>query len=244
MRKVNLGCAIASVLMLCACAQTPSAASKAGNEATAAEVLAKFWGAAPGSAREAMSLGLLRSIADDTTLKAAGARKPFLVSDEKYWGQLEREGYAMLQDDQLRRVAALKLKLLQDATVDECQAYLAGSTSGAWLGPDAEKWRRRLSRASDEDFWTWLQLSKQALLERARRIDEPAPAMTEREHNSAFATLVMSMPESIREDMFSVAARPGEPNAADVCRFAVQLLKAQTTASGPALRIGYATGPK
>jgi hypothetical protein len=244
MRKLTLGCAVLSLLILCACAQGPNAASKQAAAASAAEMLAKVWGAEPGSAREAISSGLLRSMVDDPVLIAAAGRRPLLVSDEKYWGQLEREGYAMLQDDVLRRVASLKLKLLQDATADECQSYLTATASGAWLGPDAEMWRRRLSRASDEDFWSWLQLSKQALLERARRIDETAYAMTEREYNSAFATLVMSLPESIREEMFSVAARPGEPKAADVCRFAVQILRAQSTASGPALRIGYAAGPK
>lgn len=241
-RVLSIMWTVVAALALSACAASPYSASSA-SLSSAGELLARTWGAAPGSSREALSKEIVRSLAEDPAFAAASSRKPAFVSDEKFWAQFENEGFAMLPDAELRQAAALKLRLLQDATPGECQSYVATLSSGAWLSPESEQWRARLARASDEDFWSSMQLSKRALLERARRIDEPALTLTEKEYITAFGILMLSMPEAVRTEMLSLGERSGEPKAADACRFAVHLLKAQTTASGASLRIGYVAAP-
>lgn len=229
---------------LVGCAQQPTAASGEASISNAAELLARAWGAEKGTSREALALGVVRSIVGDPVLAAAWKSKPTFTSDEVFWNRLEKEGFAMLSDDALRRAVKLKLKLLQDATPEECASYHAMTASGAIFGPESEKWRKRLSRASDDDFWQSMQLSKEAILERARRLNETPLILSKKEYEGALSYIILALPLSTREELLAAAQRGAEMSANEACRFGIEMLKVQAEIAGQdaylPLRIGYA----
>lgn len=237
-RRVQSAVAVALVVALAGCAPVLTEAARNSNILAAADALAAYWGGDANSSRQALARQQLRAAMTDPNIADAWRAKPMLVSDESYGMQLEREGFAMLSDQALQRAASLRLRMLMDATAEECSSYVALNASGAWMAPEGAAWRRRLARVSDDDFAQSLQLSLQAIAERARRLNEPAFMLSEAEQQRAFGELVVAVPKSIRDEMFSASKSNSEPKPSDLCRFVVELLRVQATSSGNALRVG------
>jgi hypothetical protein len=246
--KTAVGGLLALLLLatVSGCTFAPTAASRDTSASVAAELVARAWGGERGSSREALAFAFVRSLLDDRALAEAWKSKPALTSHEAYYDQLEKEGSSMLPDEALRRAAMLKLRLLEGATPDECASYQAMLSSGAVFGADGEKWRRRLTRASDDDFWQSLQLSKDAILERARRISEKPLVISKRDQEAAFAYLVFALPSATREELLAMADKSSDAlSGKDTCKFAAALLRIQAESRGPEayipLRLWYAT---
>ncbi len=239
------GLTLGWIALVCACAQVPTAASRDAAVSTTAELLARSWGAERGSSREALAQGVMRGFIEDPVLREAWKSKPLFTSDEAFWNQLQKEGSAMLPDEALRRNATLLVNMLETATPDECVSYQSVVKSGAPLGVEGEKWRRRLARASDDDFMRSMQFSKDAVSERVRRLNERPLTITRREYEAAFGRLMLALPMAEREAMMEAVQREDAGSNSQMCRFAAHLFRVQSELSGSdvhiPLRLFYAT---
>jgi hypothetical protein len=240
--RILLAAALLTVFMT-GCATGPTPATREAILKTTAELIAEFWSAGPGSPRSAIAQEILRPLFEDPQVQEAFNRKPFLSSAETYWNKLEAEGLALLPDEELRRGVTLRLSLLRGATKDECASYLAVNASGAWLGPEGKSWRQRLARTTDVEFATALRLQVEAIRTRARRLAEPAFSLSQAQYARALGQLALSLPREA-QDRITAAMERGidsnpAANAAEACEVAVDLLTAQESATGNALRVFF-----
>jgi hypothetical protein len=231
---------IASILLSgCAAPQQPTGESLRA----AAEAYAAFWGATPQSNRAEEANRQFAVALTDARLLDAWRKKPLFISDEAYWTRLEREGAPLLPDEDLRIAAQARGRLFEGISEQECISYKKVSSNGAWLSPDGDAWRKRLARASDEDFRTITSVSIRAAQARAASLDSEAFSLSRQQQISASATLSYLLNTSDRDLIRRSSESGADVAPKDFCHLMSVLLTAQSHSSGDVLRLFFVLQP-
>lgn len=230
-----------AVIVLSGCAAPPRPTGESLR--AAAEAYAAFWGATPQSSRAEEANRQFAAALTDTRLLEAWRRKPFLLSDDAYWNRLEREGAPLLSDDDLKIAAEARGRLLAGVSAQECTSYQKVTASGAWLSTDGEAWRKRLARASDDDFRTITSMSIRAVQARAASLDAKTYSLSKQQQMSALGTLMYLLNADDRDLLRRSVESSGEVEPKEFCRIASAILTAQSLSSGDVLRLFFVMQP-
>ena len=140
-------------LALGGCGSSPSmtSAQLASLAQQVAAIEASEWGLAPGLPRETKLRGWVSNLLASPSVMEAAKEKPASMS-WKQWGEgLAADGLPLFSDEVLRRFLSARARLHSEATDAECAAKMRVDT-GRGSPIDADIWRQRLARVSEDDF--------------------------------------------------------------------------------------------
>jgi len=193
------------------------------------------WGLSKGVPREAKLRDESKRLLSDPAFAAAMNKRPQWVASEDWINRLELEGYPLLTDDELRRFLGASSRLLNEATDAECAAFmrLKSGDFGPRAGADGAIWRQRLARISEDDFDIYTRTQTDALLARARRIDELPVTLSEAEYMSGLDALAPYFPEVTRKKIEPFLDKdPTKLTPMEACTLKRAMLSAQSQVRG------------
>lgn len=172
--KITTGL-LALSLALGGCRSSPSLTPPQLASATqeVAATLTSEFGLAPGLPRETKLRGWISNFLASPAVMEAATEKPASTS-WKQWGEgLAADGLPQFSDEVLRRFLSARARLFTEATDAECAAKMRVDTGRGSL-IDADIWRQRLARVSEDDFENLVRtIYEAAALRAGQRSDQP-----------------------------------------------------------------------